>query len=265
MPKTRSRLTTTECEEYRRRLMMLGEMGIITGNAGGLVLNPHRFTLEQSWHDLAGVYDLPSGEVAVVAYARLTVSKSGVMTPDFSMFLPWDNFPLDLDDPEETPYFNELLGGSPYWPPKLLNRLLTGQSPLSPSRHEGAIVAKGWTTIPSICDDGTLTSVSLLVEDEPHNSLRFKFRARVDRNLKRRYDRQSQQRRTAFRLSERVGPYGSKETEIPGQARRTQEQGRGSVSDSVVAVSPIKPMEGSTPLDIPRAGTEEPTAGVKGV
>ena len=104
-----TKLTKTEAREHRTHLLRLEQMGIPIGYAEDPSPEPDRFTLEQIEHEFARIYELPSGAVAVVAPAKLTVRISGLLFTDHELRLPWDDFPLELSDPEENSYYQELI------------------------------------------------------------------------------------------------------------------------------------------------------------
>ncbi len=82
MPTQRSRLTKTEEQEYRDRLSCLEKRRIRIGSAGDPSPEPDRLILEQIDHGFARLFELPSGEVAVVVPARMTVLTSGMLITD---------------------------------------------------------------------------------------------------------------------------------------------------------------------------------------
>lgn len=248
MPTQKLRFSRKEQEEHHSRLRQLQEMGVAVGSVGESVTKPNRFTLVQVLHDLARVYELPGDGVAVVVYADLAVFKTGAMITDSDLIVPWDDFPLELGDPEATSYYKEVLGGAPYWPPTILNRWLTGQLPLSRGRLEGVIVATGWSKVPPTWHDEASACVELLLRDEEENEFCFEFGARVDRSLKRKYKRQSQQRSAALQFTKRSGPYGPASAGTRAQAPTTQEIGGGPISPSRGVVPAEKPMEVSPPM-----------------
>jgi hypothetical protein len=247
MPRQITRFTRAEQEEYRKRLRSLQEMGVPVGSVRESSPKPNPFTLTQVGHDLAEVFELPSGAIAVVMYATLVVLKPGAMSSGSGLVVPWDDFPLELDDCEATPYFKEVVQGSPDWPPTILNRWLTGKTRLSRGQRDGVIVAHGWSEVPARVHDETPVSVKLYVADEQDEVLCFEFRARIDRSLKRKYERQSQERLQALRSTKRTGLFGPAKTETRGQVRTTQERGGSPISPSRVVVSTNKPTEVSPP------------------
>jgi hypothetical protein len=249
MPRQILRFTRGEQEEYRKRLRSLQEMGVPAGSVRESSPKPNPFTLTQVWHDLARVYELPFGRIAVVLSATLVVLKPRAMISDSQLFVPWDDSALELDDSEATPYYKEMLLGSPDWPPTILNRWLTGELPLSRGRRAGVIVATGWRSkVPVRLHDETPVSVKLHVADEQDEELCFEFRARMDRSLKRKYERQSQERLQALQSTKRTGLFGPAQTETRGQVRTTQGQGGSPISPSRVVVSANQPTEVSPPL-----------------
>jgi hypothetical protein len=254
MPRQILRFTRGEQEEYRKRLRSLQEMGVPAGSVSESSPKPNPLTLTQVWHGLARVYELPSNRITVALYATLVVLNPGAMIGDSLLVVPWDDFALDLDDFEATPYYEEILQGSPEWPPTILNRWLTGELPLSRGRRAGVIVATGKSEVPARLHDETSVSLKLYVADEQDEELCFEFRARMDRSLKRKYERQSQERLQALQSTKRTGLFGPAQTETRSQARATQERGGSPISPSRVVVSANKPTEVS-----PRFISHEPT------
>ena len=77
MPTQRLRLNTTEDQAYRARLSRLEKLGIPVGCAVDSRHKPDRLTFEQTPYEFARIYELPSGEVAAVVPATMTVLRSG--------------------------------------------------------------------------------------------------------------------------------------------------------------------------------------------
>ncbi len=148
MPTRRSKRNKTEDQEHRARLLWLEEMGIPTGCAGDPAPEPNRLTFEQIDHELARVCELPSGAVAVVVPAKMTVLTSGILITDMEVTIPFDGPQLDLSDPEEISYYQDLIAGWYPSPPNILNHWLMSKVPLRVRREEGLIIATGWCFIP---------------------------------------------------------------------------------------------------------------------
>jgi hypothetical protein len=209
MPTRKLRLTKTEAQEYRTHLLRLEQMGIPIGYAGDPSPEVDRFSLEQIEHAAARIYELPSGAVAVVVPAKLTIRISGPLFTDQALRLPWDDFPLELSNLEENPYAQELITWSPHYsPPKILTRLLTSEVPLRPRQVQGVIVAEGWTDVPPKCHDESLVTVELLLRDERRNEFCFEFGVRLNRSLMRKYERRQQERYERMQPTKGSGLYG---------------------------------------------------------
>jgi hypothetical protein len=190
MPIRKRRLTRIETLEYRGRLAQLEKMGIRVGSTVDSPVDPDRLTLDEIHDGTAKIYDLPSNAVVVAIPARLSVLKSGMLITHVSVKIPWDDCPLELNQPEAGIVYEDLmLGALPSPLPKVLNRWLKSETPLRPRSVEGVILAEGWTSFPTDHQDSMPVTVQLLIEDERHNKIKFDFEARVDRNLKRRYER----------------------------------------------------------------------------
>jgi hypothetical protein len=194
MTTQRSRLTKMEDQEFRARLSRLEKLGILVGCAVDARREPERLTLEQTPGELAGIYELPLDEVAVIVPAKMTILKSGILITDVAMRTPWDDCPLELSDLEECPYYRYLIGGL-HRSPELLNPWLERDIPLRPRRMEGVIIAYGYVSVPPQCHDEMLVTVQLLLEDEGRNQLSFEFGVRMDRSVMRKCEPEQRQRR----------------------------------------------------------------------
>ena len=258
MPSQRLRLTKTEDQQDRALLSELRKMGIEIGSAGPPA-ELARLTLEQSDYELAEVCELPSGAIAAVVPAKMTVLSSGILITDAEMTTPWDEFPLDLSEPESSAYYEDLIGRMYHSPPRVLNHWLTHHVPLRPRQEEGVIFAHGWSPVPPECHDGTLVTVKLSLFDQRRNELRFDFETRVDRSVKRKHERQQQQRRDVAASTKRL--FEREDRSIQDQDRPIQQQGSGPISPSPVVVSIEKPREGSS-TDVPRDETDETSGAV---
>ncbi len=260
MPIRRSNLTRSEAAEYRAQLSQLKEMGVLVGDASESTREPDRLTLEQVDHELAELYELPLGEIAVVVFAELTVLRSGSLITDLEMTTPWGDV-LDLSDPEECSYYNDLICGWPEFPPKFLNHWLTHHVPLTPRREEGAIIATGRGSVPPECHDQLPVAVKLFLWDQRGNESCFDFQVRVDRIVKNKYERPQRDRREGARLTKRVSLFEREDAEIRDQDGTIQQQVTGPNLPSPVVVSAEKPLEGSSP-DAPREDPGEPIGAV---
>ena len=207
MTTQRSRLSKTEYQEYRARLLRLKQLGTPIGSADDPSPEPDRLILEQIQPAFARLYELPSGAAAVVVPARMTVLTSGILITAREMTTGLDDWPLDFSDPNEWPYYQDVIGGLLPYSPAVLNDWLTSGLPLRPRQVEGVIIANGWISVPPECHDETLVTVKLLLWDERSNEICFEFEVRVDRSLKRMYERRQRERSELVRLTKRVGLY----------------------------------------------------------
>ena len=222
MPRTRSRIPTAE-EEHRARLLRLEQIGIATGDAANLPTKPDRLILEQIDPELARVYDLPNGEVAVVVLAKATVLQSGVMITKQQMTLAWNDYPLELRGPSEHQSFQNLIQALPWYPPIILNDYLVERPlPLHRCQFEGVIIAIGWSSVPATYRDETLVSMELSLWDEQGHEIYCEFTGRVDRSIMRKYERQQQKRRALAPLPKRTGLYGPLEASVGNQRGTSQ-------------------------------------------
>jgi len=201
----RSRLTKPGDREYRARLSRLEQMGIPIGCNVDPRHEPDRLTLDQTEDEVAGIYELPLNEVAVIAPAKMTILKSGMLITHVAMMTPWENWPLDLWDPEDNSYYEHLIGGLCHLPPKVLNHWLTSEVPLRPRQVEGVIIAHGYMSVPRACHDETLVPLKLLLTDERRNELSFDFGVPMDRSVMRKCERQQRERREFARSTKGSG------------------------------------------------------------
>jgi hypothetical protein len=209
MTTKKSRLSRTEYQEYRARLLRLKQLGTLIGSADDPSPEPDRLILEQIQPAFAKLYELPSGEAAVVAPTRMTVLISGMLITKCEMTTGLDDWPLDFSDPSEWQYYKDVIEALLPYSPLVLNNRLTSGLPLRPRQVEGLIIANGWISALPKCHDETLVPVKLLLRDERSNEVCFEFEVRVDRSLKRRYERRQRERSGRVRLTKRGGLYQS--------------------------------------------------------
>jgi hypothetical protein len=110
-----------EDQEHRTRLTQLEQMYIEIGRAADPSHEPDRFALEQTQDEVASIYELPLGEVAIVVPAKMIVLKPGILITDVAMMTPWDDWPLELSDLKGCSYYKDLIAGLYHVPPRLLN------------------------------------------------------------------------------------------------------------------------------------------------
>jgi len=139
------------------------------------------------------------------------------------MMTPWDDSPLELYDPEENFHYfcKKLIGG--LYQPKLLNSDLKRGLPLKTCQVEGAIIAHGYTSIPSKYHDNTWITVQLLLDDERGTKLPFDFRVRVDRSVMHEQERRRREH-PVFDPGNRPGLFGPAREE-PGNQKSVSREG----------------------------------------
>jgi hypothetical protein len=168
-------------------------MGVLKTCAHDFTPKSDRLVVEQTWGDLATIYELSPGNLAVVLLAKVTVVVPVLIT-DVDLTVPWHNVMLDLDEPEERSYHEDLIQGLPDYRPTVLNHWLKSSRPLPRCQQEGVIIAYGYGPIYANYPEHASATVKLFVKDELNNELCFNFRARVDHSLKRKYERQLRER-----------------------------------------------------------------------
>ncbi len=195
MPTRKSRLTKTEDQENRNSLSQLEGMGIPIGRPLDRLHEPDWITLEQTGYELAGIYELLLNEVVVVVPAKMTIQKSGILVTHIALITPWENWSLDLCDPEESLYYENLIVGFCHLPAAVLNRWLISELPLRRRQVEGVIIAHGYTSVPRECHDQSRVTVELLLRDERRKEFSFDFKVEVDRRVTRKYEKREREYR----------------------------------------------------------------------
>ena len=206
MPKRQLKTTKTEYQENRARLLRLKGMGVSTGSVGGSP-EPDRFTVEQTGDESASICELPSGAVAFVAPAKLTVRVPGTLITNVEVAILDFDCVLDLSDPVESLWYTQLMDLMPYNLTECLNEWLTSDAPLSIRQVRGAIIAEGWASVPPKLHDDALVSAKLFLRDQRSNEFQFDFRARVNRSLKRMYERRQREHHERIRWTKSTGIY----------------------------------------------------------
>jgi hypothetical protein len=217
MPKQQLKTTKTEYQENRVRLLRLKEMGIPTGSVCGASPEPDRFTVEQTQDECAWIYELPSGAVAFVGPAQLTVRVPGTLITYAQVATPDFDCELELSDPGESFWYAQLMDSLPYNLTECLNHSLTSGVPLTVRQVRGPIIAEGWASVPPKLHDDALVSMELFLRDARDNEFQFNFRARVNRTLIREYEQRQAERRERMGSTGRTGIYGPKRPQVGNQ------------------------------------------------
>jgi hypothetical protein len=220
MPTQRLCLTQTKDQEYRARLRRLGQLGIRIGRAVDPRPEPDRISIEQTEYELAKLYELPYGEVAVLVPAKLTVLRSGILITEVEVKTPWDDWPLELWASEDSPYYQDVIRSLYHFPPTVLNPWLEPEVPLRPRQTEGVIIAGGHVNVPAECRDEALVKVDLLLRDERRNELCFDFGVQLDRSVMNKYERRRRQRQLELARSTGRGGLFAPASGPPGDQRR---------------------------------------------
>lgn len=173
------------------------------------------FKLEQIDREFARVYDLPHGALAVTLPAKLVVVSS-VMFTDADLIPEWDEWPLDLEEPAEHKHFEEFTRDFPAYKPAILNEFLVNRPvPLRPCQREGLIIATGWSQMPAEYPDEKPVKFDLWLRDARDEEFHVDFVARVDRRLKRMYERQRPDALTLCELRAKRMPLFSQQKAEP--------------------------------------------------
>ncbi len=212
-------------QEYREGVLQLKKLGIPIGSAPDPSPRPDRLILEPIQAGFARLFELPAGEVAVVAPFRMTVLTAGTLITDLQMMTDLDDEPLELEDPEEWNCYRDVMDWL-YFSTEVLNRQLTSGIPLRPCRMEGVILASGRSVVPPRFHDEMPVRAQLLLRDERLNEVCVSFKVRVDRSLKLKYERFQARRRERMRPNARgTGIFGPNAGPLRGKSCVSPEQG----------------------------------------
>ena len=209
MPTQKWTHTRAAAQENRAMLSRLAQMGIPTGHAGDASPRPDRLIVEQTDYESATIYQLPSGEVGVVLPAEIIVQTSGPLITDVLIFTEWDEYSLELWDPEDySGYYKKIIKKSCHFSPQLLNPYLQRELPLRVCRKEGIFMAHGYSTIPSTYRDASLAAVELWLLDERDKELCVDFKVTVDRSVDHEFMERFRERTALFQPTNRSGLFG---------------------------------------------------------
>jgi hypothetical protein len=164
---------------------------------------------------------LPGAGFALALPAELLVITGGTFIMRHEMTIPWYPFPLELSDPEASAHYDDIVGGSIPFPPKILNGYLTGELPLRRGRTEGMIIGFGRNFVPPRYHDYTKVPIELCLWDE-REKFWFNFEARVDRGLKvacerreRAHRRRGYKRQPIFKREDAEKPIEGSFSDVP--------------------------------------------------
>jgi len=220
MPTQKQWLTKTERQQYQSRLTRLEQMGIPIGHAVDCPPEAERISLDQTQYEIAKLYELPWGEVAVLVPAKLTVLRSGILMTEVALKTPWDDGALELWASGDSPYYQDVIRSLYHSPPTVLNSWLEPEVPLRPRQTEGVIIAGGYVNVPAECRDQARVKVSLLLLDERRNEFCFDFGVEVDRIFMREHERRRQQRQLKLARSTGGGGLFAPASGPPGDQKR---------------------------------------------
>lgn len=183
--------------ESQARLSRLEQLGISMRPVADPSPEPERIIVEQTDYHFARLHELLSGEIALVVPVQITVLTPGILIIEQELTTSLDDFPLEFADPTEWKYYEDVIADCPSR--ENLNYLLMNPRPLRPRKELGVIVASGWNKIPPQFHDDTSLKAQLLLIDERRNEIYAEFVVRLDRSLKRRYERIQAERRERVR------------------------------------------------------------------
>ncbi len=184
------------------RLLRLEQLGVPVGRVADPSPEPERLILKQIEDGFARLYELPSGEIAVVIPSEITVLMSGLLIIDRELTTSLDDFPLEFTEPTEWEPYKSVIDEYPY-PSENLTYLLTSRFPLRPCQRRGVIIANGWSAISPQYHENTRLTAQLFLRDERQNEICAEFVVRLDRSLKLRYERKQAIRRENARSTAR--------------------------------------------------------------
>jgi hypothetical protein len=188
-----------------------------TGSVCGASPEPDRLAVEQTEDECAWICELPSGGIAFVGPAELTVGVPGTLIRYAQVVIRDFDCELELSDPGESLWYAQLMKLMPYNLTECLNHWLISGVPLSVRQERGAIIAAGWASVPAKLHDYAPVSAELVLRDARDNDFQFNFRARVNRDLMWQYKRQQLEHRERMRPTERTGIFGPKTGQVGSQ------------------------------------------------
>jgi hypothetical protein len=207
----------SEYQEKLARLWRMKGIGVSTGSVCGASPEPDRLAVEQTEDECAWICELPSGGIAFVGPAELTVGVPGTLIRRAQVVIRDFDCELELSDPGESLWYAQLMKLMPYNLTKCLNHWLISGVPLSVRQERGAIIAEGWASVPAKLHDYAPVSAELVLRDARDNDFQFNFRARVNRDLMWQYKRQQLEHRERMRPTGRTGIFGPKTGQVGSQ------------------------------------------------
>jgi len=228
------RLSRAELGEQSAFCAKLEKLGIEAKCGEGQEPKANRFALKEIHPEFARVHDLPDGSVTVTLPAKLTVISS-VMFTQAAVFPEFDDCPLDLEGPGEHRYFAEFVKDFPTPEPTILNGLLLNHPvPLRVCQRSGLIIASGWSCVPAKYDDEKPVKFELWLRDEYGEEFSVEFVARVDRRLKRMYEKRRPDPLTLYeRRAKHVSLFSQKkEPAVYGDPAESARPGKAKTSTS---------------------------------
>lgn len=185
MPTSIRKSAIAESQQNRRRLAQLRDLGIDIGSADAWPPQfqaQERLRLDLDEEEPARIFTLPASNGYIfVARAKLLAPASGVLIRDYEMTTPWDDFPLELEEPEHFPFYADIVDD--FYPERLtiLNSRLVGEHSLDRRQREGLIIARGVRPVPQEYAEHSWLDLELSLWDENDEELRFEFRGRLNR------------------------------------------------------------------------------------
>jgi len=202
--------------ESRARLSRLEQLGIPARPVADPSPEPERLIVEQTDYHFARLHELLSGEIGLVVPVQITVLTPGILIIEQELTTSLNEFPLEFTDPTEWKYYEDVIDDCPSR--ENLNYLLMNPRSLHPRKEHGIIVANGWSTIPPQFHDDTSLKAQLRLMDERRNEICAEFVVRLDRSLKRMYEKRHAERRERMRSTVGERLYASE-----AERRRDQE------------------------------------------
>jgi hypothetical protein len=93
-----------------------------------------------------------------------------------------------------------------------------------PYRILPGFIFSGWSCVPHECHDDSRLAIELLLRDERRNEYCFEFEARLDRCVKRKYERRQRERYERMGSTKRGGPYGPARGQLGDQKSVSPEE-----------------------------------------
>lgn len=193
MPVQRTKLSRAEEQEHSERLRQLQDRGIRIGRDCPTPRPCHLlFTEIESYPAIMYEWVRTSfhSQVMVVVPVRMIVGVPGLLATEVGLCVGDEPLEFDLGYLDNYYQYKYVIGG--YYPFTVINEFLIRDTPLKRQQRTGLIIGHGYTQLSAECEGEARENVSLFVRDQRGVELSFRFDAKVDRHLSRKYEQRYQ-------------------------------------------------------------------------